>query len=110
MLLPCADWPRFYLSTFVRFGAQQAGAGLFALAFWAFIFGVVGWIVDILFCSPLQSLPVYLNLHCVWHLGSAYGTYGLFVLLLCHAKLRAGHRATVKWVAGGWLPIQIATA
>eukprot|EP00037_Helgoeca_nana_P014608 m.136388 g.136388 ORF g.136388 m.136388 type:complete len:172 (+) comp22629_c0_seq1:656-1171(+) len=45
---------------------------LFALSFWSFIIGVLAWIIDILFCSNLQALTLYPNLHSVWHIGSAY--------------------------------------
>lgn len=48
-----------------------AAATLFALSFWSFIVGVLAWIVDILFCGNLQNLPIYPNLHSVWHIGSS---------------------------------------
>eukprot|EP00035_Acanthoeca_spectabilis_P001512 m.80747 g.80747 ORF g.80747 m.80747 type:complete len:330 (+) comp10930_c0_seq3:77-1066(+) len=85
-----------------------AAATLFALSFWSFIVGVLAWIVDILFCGNLQNLPIYPNLHSVWHIGSSYGSYGLLVLSAWHhRRIGLGEATSVKWL-GGWFPIIVA--
>eukprot|EP00038_Savillea_parva_P024363 m.43781 g.43781 ORF g.43781 m.43781 type:complete len:330 (+) comp6448_c0_seq2:39-1028(+) len=82
-----------------------SAATLFAVSFWSFIAGVLTWIVDILFCADLQNLAIYPNLHSAWHVGSAYGSYGLLVLGTWHEyRIRQNRPVALEWVQG-WCPV-----
>eukprot|EP00041_Stephanoeca_diplocostata_P010522 m.167127 g.167127 ORF g.167127 m.167127 type:complete len:314 (-) comp18184_c0_seq4:255-1196(-) len=82
------------------------GSVLFAVGFWSFLASVVVWVVDILFCSSLQALYVYPNLHSAWHVLSAYGVYCLLALILANMALLHGIKIKIVW-KGGLLPAVI---
>jgi len=71
---------------------------LFELSFYAFIFAIVCWIIDVMRCSWLHTLPVYPQLHALgWHVFSAAGIYPLFVVLVLNHEIRKGKKIFVNW-------------
>ena len=81
---------------------------IFAKTFSIWMGTILCWIADILCCDTLQSLPFGLpfpHLHGFWHLGSAVGLHGIFVLLLLHERLQhqssENVRTSVLW---GFVP------
>lgn len=66
---------------------------IFAKTFTIWMATILCWIADIMCCDALQNLPLgipFPHLHGLWHLGSAVGLHGIFVLLLLHERLQQG--------------------
>ena len=61
--------------------------GLFEISFWCFIASICFWILDIMVCDTLLSLPVYPQFHAVgWHVFSALGIWPLFLCFLVYEE------------------------
>ncbi|GMI53274.1 hypothetical protein TeGR_g15180 [Tetraparma gracilis] len=87
-------------------GSGEDVTFLFELAFWSFVLAILAWVLDIVCCPLLQSLPLglpYPHLHALgWHLFSAFGLYFIFLTLAVHdCRVTRGQDVCIKY---GWLP------
>ena len=90
-----------------RRAAGPSPPSIFAATFAIWMATILCWIADILCCDALQSLPLRLpfpHLHGFWHLGSAVGLHGIFVLLLLHERLQQGAGGVRTAVCWGVVP------
>jgi dihydroceramidase len=84
-------------------GAAGDVSRLFEVAFGAFVFAILCWIVDIMRCGWLHTLPFYPQLHAVgWHVFGAAGIYPLFMVLVLNNQVRKGANVSVDWKTLGF--------
>lgn len=77
---------------------------LFKISFIHFVIAEISWLLDNGLCPLLRTLPIYINLHSVWHICSSIGMYGLW---LCCVSIQYSSKDVyaVQWIKNGLVPI-----